>query len=131
MISLVSLLLLATPVQCNKLWPEVWKSYAATELTGELPALFKKLPDAKERLGAAWVLECRQFDAKTTDCARGVTLEKELATLRNQLKKEKASPKEIELMLGKMRSQWRILDCRQVNQALDVSAAKVAKEANL
>jgi hypothetical protein len=90
--------------------------------------LFERVPDAKERLGRAWIVECRSFDKAALDCASGVTLEAELAELRRSLEKEKLSPAEIDKLIAKAHSEWSVLECREVDRALDRAGAAVARD---
>ncbi len=128
---LAGLMLAAAPSPCNALWPTVWKAYSAQELKKGLPPLFVKLPDAKDRLGRAWVAECRAFDKEVIECAHGVELEAQLAGLRRQLEADKVPPAEIERLLQKVRDSWSVLECREVDRALDRAGAAVARDAGL
>jgi hypothetical protein len=114
---LLSLLVSAAPISCEQLWPTVWKAYAARELKGELPPFFREFPNAIERIGQQWVIECRAFDAKTLSCARGEFLEAEIVQLRKQLEKEKLPVEERERLLNKYRAEWIVLDCREVDRS--------------
>lgn len=125
---LLSLLVTATPLSCEQLWPNVWKAYAARELKGELPPFFKQFPNAVERIGQKWVIECKAFEADTLSCARGEFLEAEIAQLRKQLEKEKMPIDEREVLLGRYRAQWSVLDCKKVDRAIDRAAENVARE---
>ncbi|MBE2248416.1 MAG: hypothetical protein IAE78_02630 [Myxococcus sp.] len=124
---LLSLVLSGTPASCDALWPSVWKAYAARELKGAPPPFFRQFPDAVARIGRQWVVECQAFDAPTLACARGEWLEAEIAELREQLKKDKTPPAEREGLLDRYRAQWSVLDCKQVNRAIDRAAEKVAR----
>lgn len=124
----LSLLISAAPLSCEQLWPSVWKAYAARELTGEPPPFFRQFPNAIERIGQKWVLECRAFDRQTLSCARGDLLEAELVQLRAQLEKEKVPVEERERLLARYRADWVILDCKDVDRAIDRAAEKVARE---
>lgn len=125
---LLWLLVSATPVPCEQLWPTVWKAYAARELKGELPPFFKQFPNAVERIGAKWVIECKAFDVETLSCARGEQLEAEIVVLRKQLEKEKTPPAEREALLNRYRQEWSVLDCKQVDRAIDRAAESAARE---
>ena len=125
---LLSLLVTATPLSCEQLWPNVWKAYAARELKGELPPFFKQFPNAVERIGRQWVIECKAFEASTLSCARGELLEAEIVQLRKQLEKEKTPPAEREALLTKYRAQWIVLDCKPVDRVIDRAAENVARE---
>lgn len=125
---LLSLLVSAAPVSCEQLWPTVWKAYAARELKGELPPFFRQFPNAIELIGQKWVLECRAFDSKTLSCARGEFLEAEIVQLRKQLEKEKLPVEQREALLNRYRANWIILDCKEVDRAIDRAAEKVARE---
>lgn len=124
----LSLVLSAAPLSCEQLWPEVWKAWSARELKGELPPFFRKYPDAIERIGQRWVVECKAFDASTLACARGELLEAELVLLRKRLEEEKVDPARREALLSKYRAGWSVLDCKQVNRAIDRAAENVARE---
>jgi hypothetical protein len=110
---------------CEKLWPRVWSALEKHEFKGGKPDFFDRIPDAKQKLGAAWVNECKRFDAPTLSCARGEQLEEQLVMLRQQLEAEGVPPADIEAGLQKMRDEWSILDCREVNRAVDRAAQKV------
>lgn len=129
MVLLLALLLSAPPASCDQLWPAVWKALDAQDLKGKLP--FPTLPDGKERLGRAWVSECARFDQDTLDCARGVQLEAQVALLRKLAEQEKFPPAEIEKMVARLRAEWKITDCKQVDRAVDRAARAVAKDAGL
>lgn len=75
-----------------------------------------------------WILECRAFDKAALDCATGVTLEAELTALRRSLENEKLPPAEIDKAIAKLRSEWSVLECREVDRALDRGGAAVARE---
>ncbi|MDP3151825.1 MAG: hypothetical protein Q8N23_04110 [Archangium sp.] len=128
MVLLLGLVLAASPPPCDSLWPVVWKAYEAQELSKGTPPLFERLPDAKERLGRAWRVECGAFDQPALDCATGVTLEAELAVLRKSLEKEKMPAKEIDRLIARARAEWSVLECREVDRALDRAGAAVARE---
>lgn len=125
---ILSLVLSAAPLSCEQLWPAVWKAWAAREVKGELPPFFRRFPNAVERIGQKWVVECKAFDATTLACARAELLEAEIVQLRKQLEKEKVDPVEREAMLTKYRNEWSVLDCKQVNRAIDRAAENVARE---
>ena len=127
---LFALIVSATPpATCDELWPKVWKAYEEKELKGHRPPpLFEKVPDAKERLGRAWVIQCGAFDQPTLDCARGVQLELEIAEMRRALSEQKVPPKQIAEVISKAREEWSVLECHQVNKALDRAGAAVARE---
>lgn len=125
---LLSLMLSAAPLSCDQLWPGVWKAWQAREVKGELPPFFRQFPNAVERIGQKWVAECQAFDANTLACARGEQLEAEIVQLRKQLAKEKLEPAEREALLAKYRREWSVLDCKQVNRAIDRAAENVARE---
>lgn len=128
----VVLVLSVAPRPCTSLWDDVWKAFAARELKGEPPPLFKKLPDAKARLGRAWVGQCQAFDAATLECVRGVTLERELAALRPELEADGKTPKkEIDEVMAKLRAEWSPLECKGVEASIDRAAAQVARDAGL
>ncbi len=131
-LTLMVLMLAVDERPCTSLWSNVWKAFSARELKGEPPSLFKKLPDAKERLGVAWVGQCKAFDAATLDCVRGHKLEKELAALRVELEADGKSPKkEIDEVMAKLRAEWSPLECKGVEESLDRAAALVARDAGL
>ena len=123
---IVALLLSVTP--CDALWPNVWKAYEKKELSHGLPPLFQRVPNAKELLGRAWIVECAAFNKESLDCAKGVTREAELARLRRMLEAERVPPAEIDKVLQKARSEWSPLECREVDRALDRAGAAVARE---
>lgn len=125
---MLSLVLSAAPLSCDQLWPGVWKAWLAREGKGELPPFFRRFPNAIERIGQKWVTECKAFDPNTLACARGEQLESEIVQLRQQLEKEKMDPAEREALLSKYRAEWSVLDCKQVNRAIDRAAEKVARE---
>jgi hypothetical protein len=125
---LLALILAAAPPPCDALWPVVWKAYAAQELAKGTPPLFERLPDAKERLGKAWRAECRKFDQATLECAKGLTLEAQLKELRRKLEEEKLPAKEIDHLIAKMRAEWTVLECLEVDRALDRAGEALAKE---
>jgi uncharacterized protein YjiS (DUF1127 family) len=120
MVLLLAALLSATPAPCEALWPTVWKDYEARELKAE------KLPVAKERLRRGWILECREFSRSTLDCARKVGVEAELADFRRSLRKELMPPNEIDELIAKVRRDWSILHCADVESALDRVVAALA-----
>jgi hypothetical protein len=111
-------LLTATPTPCEALWPTVWKA---------LPA--KELPDAKERLGRAWIAECRAFTPAALDCAMGVTHEIELLELRRALEKRNIPKQTIDEGIAKARADWSPLHCPEVARALDRARAGLAADA--
>lgn len=121
------LALTATPESCESLWDRVWSAYAAKELPGR-PPLFEKFPDARARLGVAWRAECRTFSAATFACARGEVREAELVALDRQLAKEGVSAAERQRALEAMRGRWSVLECREVERALDRAGAAVARQ---
>ena len=71
MVLLLGFVLAASPPPCDALWPAVWKAYEAQELSKGTPPLFERVPDAKERLGRSWRVDCATFDQATLDCAKG------------------------------------------------------------
>ena len=126
---LSALVLAAAPATCDELWPKVWKAYEGKELKGHRPPpLFEKVPDAKERLGRAWVVQCASFDQDALDCARGVHLELAIAELRRALEAQKVPPKQIAEAIGRAREDWSVLDCQAANKAIDRAGAAVARE---
>ena len=125
---MLSLVLSAAPLSCDQLWPGVWKAWLAREVKGELPPFFRQFPNAAERLGQKWIVECRAFDARTLACARGEQLEAELVHLRKKLEQEKVDPVEREALLSRYRAEWSVLDCKQVSRAIDRAAENVARE---
>lgn len=127
MVLLVGLVIAAAPPPCDALWPVVWKAYEAQELSKGTPPLFEQVPDAKERLGRAWWVECNAFDREALDCAKGVTLEAELVALRKSLEK-KLPAKELDQLIAKTRADWSVLECREVDRALDRAGAAVSRE---
>ncbi len=128
---LLAMVLSAAPHSCPELWTPVYESWAAREQRSERTPLFKQVPDAKDKLGKAWIAECGRLDAATLDCARRVTLEKELKAIAERLAKERMPRPEIDHLLEKLRKEWDILSCVEVDRALDRAAAVVAKEAGL
>lgn len=128
MVLLVGLVLVASPPSCDAVWPVVWKAYEAQELSKGKPPLLEQVPDARERLGRAWRLECETFGQAALDCAKGVTLEAELAVLRKSLENRKMPAKEIDQLLTKMRADWSVLECREVDRSLDRAGAAVARD---
>lgn len=126
---LLALVLTAQPASCEQLWPAVWKALDKQDLKGKGP--FPTLPDGKERLGRAWVAECARFDQETLECARGEQLEAQVALLRKMAEKEKFPPAEIERMAAQLRAEWKIIDCKEVDRAIDRAARAVAKDAGL
>lgn len=125
---MLSLVLSAAPLSCDQLWPGVWKAWFAREVKGELPPFFRQFPNAVERIGQKWIVECKAFDANTLACARGELLEAEIVELRKKLEKEKMDPAEREALLSRYRREWSVLDCHQVNRAIDRAAENVARE---
>ncbi|MBL8921111.1 MAG: hypothetical protein JNJ54_19770 [Myxococcaceae bacterium] len=125
---LLSLIVTAAPLSCEQLWPAVWKAYAARELKGELPPFFRQFPNAIERIGQKWVIECKAFEAGALSCARAELLEAELVQLRKQLEREKTPPAEREALLERYRAQWSVLDCKAVDREIDRAAENVARE---
>lgn len=125
---MLSVMLAAAPLSCEHLWPNVWKAYVAREVKGELPPFFRQFPNAVERIGQQWVTECQGFDASALACARGEQLEAEIVTLRKQLEQEKLPVDEREALLARYRKEWSVLDCKQVNRAIDRAAEKVARD---
>lgn len=111
---------------CEQLWPRVWSALEKQEFKNGKPAFFDRITDAKQKLGVAWVNECKRFDAPTLSCARGEQLAEELALLKKQLDAEDVPPADIDAGLEKMRAAWSILECREVNRAVDRAAQKVA-----
>lgn len=128
MLSLVALALSSTPVPltCEQLWPEVWARFVTAE-TAETP-FFRRFPHGQTLLGQKWVLECEAFDAGTLACARRETLERELAELRAKLEREKMPPAERDTLISRLRSEWSILDCKEVTRALDRAAERAARQ---
>jgi hypothetical protein len=127
----LAVILAAAPASCDQLWSDVWTAYAARELTGEPPPLFVRLPDAKDRLARAWIAECGRFSKQTLECARGVELERELLALHKRLVKEKVPLEELARLIAKTRGEWSILECREVEAAIDRAGRAVAKDAGL
>lgn len=119
-------LLTATPTPCEALWPAVWTAHEAQELKGQSPPLFENASEAKDRLGRAWIKECRAFTQSALDCARGLELEAQLADFRRYLKKEVMPPGEIDDLIGKVRRDWSILSCPAVERALQRAGDAVA-----
>ena len=116
---------------CEQLWPRVWSALEAHEFRDGKPPFFERVPNAKERLGAAWVSECRRFDEAALSCARGEVLARELAELKKQLLADGLPPAEIEAGLEKQKRAWSMLECREVQRAVDRAAQNVAIDAGL
>ncbi len=128
---LIALSATPKPTSCEQLWPRVWAALEKQEFSEGKPPLFEKVPNAKERLGAAWVGECKRFTAEELACARGDSLEKELAALKKKLQADKIPAEEIEQGLKHVRMHWSILECREVDRAVDRAANLVAVDAGL
>ncbi len=110
---------------CEQLWPRVWSALEKQEFKNGKPGFFDRIPEAQQKLGAAWVSECSRFDAPTLSCARGEQLGEELATLKKQLEADGVPPADVDAGLKKLRDAWSILECREVNRAVDRAAQKV------
>jgi hypothetical protein len=128
MLSLVALVLSSNPVPltCEQLWPEVWARFVTVE-TAATP-FFGRFPNGQALLGQMWISECEAFDAGTLACARRERLERELAELRAKLEREKVPPAERNALISRLRSEWSILDCKEVNRALDRAAERAARQ---
>lgn len=119
------------PLSCEQLWPQVWTALEKQEFSEGKPPLFEKVPNAKERLGIAWVGECKRFNSAELSCARGEVLEKEIAVLKKKLQADKVPADEIEQGLKHVRMHWTILECKEVDRAVDRAANLVAVDAGL
>ncbi len=132
---LIALLMVLTasppPASCEQLWPKVWTALEKQELGGEKPPMFERIPDAKTRLGIAWVGECKRFTAAELACARGADLEKELQALKKKLQADKVPKEDIERGVQHVRMHWTPLECRAVDDAIDRAANLVAVDAGL
>lgn len=126
---LLALLLTAQPASCEQLWPAVWKALDTKDLKGKEP--FPSLPDGKERLGRAWVGECSRFSPATLACARGEQLAAQMALLREKLERDRIPPAEIDRVVARLRAEWSITDCKDVDRAVDRAARVVAADAGL
>lgn len=126
-------LVLAAPPKpsCEQLWPRVWSALEAHEFRDGQPPFFARVPNAKERLGAAWVSECRRFDEAALSCARGEVLARELEALKKQLLADGIPPAEVEAVLERQKREWSMLECREVQRAVDRAAQHVATDAGL
>ena len=124
---------LAAPPQpsCEQLWARVWSALEAHEFRDGRPPFFARVPNAKERLGAAWVSECRRFDEAALSCARGEVLARELEALKKQLLADGIPPAEVEAVLERQKREWSMLECREVQRAVDRAAQNVATDAGL
>lgn len=126
---LLALLLAAAPASCDVLWDRSWKALNLREKDPGAP--LAKVKDLEKKLRAAWLPECRKFTPETLSCARGEDLEKEVELARKMLEAEKVPPEQIEKLLPKLRADWSILDCKELDRSLDRAAAKVAKDEGL
>lgn len=126
---LLALVLAAQPASCEQLWPVVWKALDEQDLKGKPP--FPTLPDGKDRLGRAWVAECQRFSPETLACARGEQLGAQLALLRKTLEKDHIPPGEIDRVVNRLRDEWRITECKDVDRAIDRASRVVAADAGL
>lgn len=115
----------APKATCEQLWPRVWAALEKQEFSKGRPPLFDRVTNPKEKLGRAWVAECKRFDGPALACARGERLAQELAALREQLEAEGVPPEKIDAGLEKLRDEWSILECREVNRAVDRAAQQV------
>jgi hypothetical protein len=127
---LALLLAASAHTSCDALWDRAWKDFIVKNPPAGLP-LFKKVKGAEKKLRAAWLTECGRFSKATLACARGEDLEQEIALARKQLEAEKVPAEEIEKLLAKLRAQWSILDCRDVDRAFDRAAERVAADEGL
>lgn len=129
--SLLIVLSAAPKPTCEQLWPRVWSALEKQEFQDGRPPMFERIPDAKERLGLAWVGECKRFSPEELACARGEQLEKELAALKKKLQADKVPTEDIERGLKHARMHWTILECKEVDRAVDRAANLVATDAGL
>lgn len=126
---LLALVLAAQPATCEQLWPTVWQALDQQDLKGRRP--FPTLPDGKERLGRAWVAECQRFSPEALTCARGEQLAAQLALLRKTLEEDRIPPAEIDRVCTRLRDEWRITECKEVDRAIDRAARVVAADAGI
>ncbi len=119
------------PASCEQLWPKVWAALRKQEFTEGRPPFFDLVADAEKRLGEAWVGECRRFTREALACARGQQLEKELAALKKKLRADKVPKEDIDRGVQHVREHWSILECKDVDRAIDRAAGQVAADAGL
>lgn len=116
---------------CEQLWPQVWAALEKQEFQDGKPPMFDRVPQAKERFANAWIGECKRFTPEELACARGETLEKELAALKKKLQAEKMPKEDIDTGLKHARMHWTILECKEVDRSIDRAANLVATDAGL
>lgn len=123
--------LLAAPPTCESWWNDVWKAFAAREPKyGETP-LFRRLPDAQQRLRGAWLLECKSFTPGLRACLAKETLAAEVKALEAELTRAKVPRQEIDRATAQLRAEWTPMECKGLDATIDRAASMVAADAGL